>query len=656
MRYYKLFIFCTLLLLSVSCSKFVSVEESRNTADYHGYGGTKDTFTSEINTNPYSLQNMQAASDSLNNVLGLPAQRLVPTDLYVRFTLQDSTELRMLESRGYELFAYPLDDDYMPDYTPTDTLGYVYCTVPWSDTYNDVSYEVIDTCYIPDITPVQNDAFRALNSGASYNEMLEKLAYDISGNGSGSLSGIAPQSFTNRYGPYGEMRVEEATLQESTLKNMKVVAHSFVRVLTTYTDANGHFEFPRNFINPPKVRIKSEHLNGTKVYNSNIYVGCLPSEYVLPGDYSDEASYVLRTNIPINTSFQLYNCYTDYLSHCQANSIPTPPNNLSIAIIHSTNYSGGTPMLKHLNILQSESEEVLTFLQAFGFDFRIGVLYLLFKTITPDVVITDSNGVLSAKKSLFHELTHASHFTCVDSSRWWSYIATIVSNWRRSHRADVYGDGSECSDAQYFLELSESFAYALSDFKFSIFSRGNKWFSGLSNTIYYLLSNHITSLSEIFTAISNCEKNADEFCASLCQLCPEKAPRIMKAFSDHNSLINETRWKIVNNTSSTVNVRLTFGNTTSSYYMLPNQNCIFSLAPGTCAFNDIKMLYPSLYPNAVEFYADGSLVFSQYNGFPDVRLQRPFFYYHEWNESVESTTFRGRTVNYYTYTLREGDF
>ncbi len=66
-----------------------------------GEDGTFDTLR-----NPYGLEVMQAVYDTYGsgNVI------LQPTDLYVRFLLQDSLQLDVLRfGCGLELFEYPLD-------------------------------------------------------------------------------------------------------------------------------------------------------------------------------------------------------------------------------------------------------------------------------------------------------------------------------------------------------------------------------------------------------------------------------------------------------------------------------------------------------------------------------------------------------------------
>lgn len=118
-------------------------------SELHGAVSTKTLNRVTGHHNPYALKNMQAASDSLNASLNLPLQQLEPTDLYLCFMPEDTLEVKSLEDQGYELFAYPLDDNYVPDYLPSDTLSPLYCVVPFGDAIPSIPYNVIDTCYIP---------------------------------------------------------------------------------------------------------------------------------------------------------------------------------------------------------------------------------------------------------------------------------------------------------------------------------------------------------------------------------------------------------------------------------------------------------------------------------------------------------------------------
>lgn len=61
-----------------------------------------------VEQNPYSLSVMQSVYDNYS----LEQIELEPTDLYVRFLPQDSTQLHLLlYESGLELFDYPLDVD-----------------------------------------------------------------------------------------------------------------------------------------------------------------------------------------------------------------------------------------------------------------------------------------------------------------------------------------------------------------------------------------------------------------------------------------------------------------------------------------------------------------------------------------------------------------
>lgn len=102
--------------------------------------------------NPYSLSVMQAVYD--NN--SLETVVLEPTDLYVRFLPQDSTQLNyLLYESNLELFDYPLDVDISDDGIETaenndGDYTWLYTTVKPDYAFPaGISYEILDECYIP---------------------------------------------------------------------------------------------------------------------------------------------------------------------------------------------------------------------------------------------------------------------------------------------------------------------------------------------------------------------------------------------------------------------------------------------------------------------------------------------------------------------------
>ena len=102
-----------------------------------------------VEHNPYSLSVMQSVYDNYS----LEQVELEPTDLYVRFMPQDSTQFHfLLYESGLELFDYPLDVDLTDaeidslETAETEySFNWLYTTVkPDYDFPAEMTYEILD--------------------------------------------------------------------------------------------------------------------------------------------------------------------------------------------------------------------------------------------------------------------------------------------------------------------------------------------------------------------------------------------------------------------------------------------------------------------------------------------------------------------------------
>ncbi len=149
-------------------------ENESNRVEDHSYVTAKrkirPTILGQKKENPYSLENMKTALDTLlsyKKVLkstyadssDLSGITLSPTDLYVRFLPQDSTQYnQLMRDTGLTLFDFPLDYEIIQvgDYyqSANSTLKWYYTTVKPDYKFNaNLKYEILDTLFIIEHSP-----------------------------------------------------------------------------------------------------------------------------------------------------------------------------------------------------------------------------------------------------------------------------------------------------------------------------------------------------------------------------------------------------------------------------------------------------------------------------------------------------------------------
>jgi len=150
-------ILVSIALIGAMC--FVSCEKDGKITDE---SGVQMSGLGERLENPYSVENMRIALESLqnsneNNRMG-DGIEVITTHLYLKFKPQNEDELSLLQQDStLNLYTYPLDyelldgvDDYHDPEVPEDQPTYQYCAVPVDKALPDVSYEILEQLFIPD--------------------------------------------------------------------------------------------------------------------------------------------------------------------------------------------------------------------------------------------------------------------------------------------------------------------------------------------------------------------------------------------------------------------------------------------------------------------------------------------------------------------------
>ena len=549
--------------------------------------------------NPYSLRIMQAALDSLMRTRSSETEipLLEATDYYVRLRPTDTTEYRTLMEMDLDLFEYPLDydieregdffhDPTIPDdevtwqYTvlpsevieacvdatvlqqvPSDT-AYIYFELTDDDPSDDVPDEwgshddgydegddesvpgeIIDACYIPD-----NESTRSGISLPVSAEELEDMAFrlagypeELSGKSSGVV-GIKPRGHVLVDGPSGIAPV----------RNVTVRARYLLKWVDVKSSSDGSYSFTTSFKRSPQMSVhfkdsdrfvlwgNANHLSAAS-YCAKKYDSLVDGDIELDSSAEKPQKWAVVSNSA-----------EDYYDQCCTLGIATPASDLKISCLNNSTWSSA-PMLHHINGYKR------AFASAFGL---LAVPFILIGL--PDVFICINYEDLSdIPPTVFHELSHASHFSVVGEPFWGQYIEHIVV---RNTSTSCYGDGLANDAKQRICELGEMWGYCNQRLK-GRSSYGNiYWFNPAIMALKETISGGYVSLAEAFSCLTSSTCSVDDFFDNLLENFPDSIAGITECFVKNRALTHQTEWIMRNCTGN--DIRLSVESPDTSFTLM----------------------------------------------------------------------------------------
>ena len=239
--------------------------------------------------NPYSLENMQLAMDTLERLLEktkVQGRNLVKsidletTDLYVRFLPKDTTQYnQMLKDSTMIYYDHPLDyeiaqqGDVYIDTTMVGQIGWQYTVVKPDYVFPDtIKYEILERLFIPENHPDymdKEDGDTTKGRVANRSQLLsqlETLSLYLSDNlpeEEGDLlrkeiyAGNSTRWFWNRpskWTPKGYINIEDTEWGRIPIRGVKVVARRWFTSKVGYTNNIGFFQTGR-FRRPANYKI-----------------------------------------------------------------------------------------------------------------------------------------------------------------------------------------------------------------------------------------------------------------------------------------------------------------------------------------------------------------------------------------------------------------
>jgi hypothetical protein len=409
--------------------------------------------------NPYSIGNMRKAYRNLTGTRSSDGSEadLEPNSLYVRFLPKDSTDVRLLDETGLELFDYPLDydivsygDTYHDPSVPEGMPTWQYTCVKPDFAFPNIEHEILDYCYIP------NDGPETRAFGDGFAEELELTAIQLADLPEKYRPAETRGLFSTSYAPKGRFCVWNDWFDKwEGVKCAKVRCNYLVKISSVYMNEGGYYTFTTKFACNPHYSIVYENKKDFMLWDNWSFVSAATHDF---GHRSKEGfSFNIARNESAWVRAVVNNAAYDYYCDCEINGIKTPPSDLKIWLWSSTTASSAS-MLHHLKGFMGAST---------GFAF----ISALAGAVVPSTLVTlgapdltigiqDKNDYSKTYADFYtnvwHELCHASHFMMTGESFWGKYINYIVKNGKRN----PYGSYDESTEEGRICTLGETLAYS----------------------------------------------------------------------------------------------------------------------------------------------------------------------------------------------------
>jgi hypothetical protein len=526
-----------LLLLGVVAFFFVScVEEEDFFEQDYPTTSFKTTVVENVSTvlgrklpNPYSVTNMTNALNNLRTEYGMePNIEIEPTDYYVRFLPQDLSQYDKLTSdTNLLLFDYPLDyeiitlGDYYHDPSIPDTCyTWQYATVPIDYVFNnEIRYEILDTCYIPDDTD---------ESQITDYDILEQNSFFILGLREYVLENKDIQTralWGNGKKPEGYYKVynTEDCVYEP-VKQARAVCHTIVKnTSATINYSNGYYKMNKKFSTNLYYKIKWSNPKGFRLHYP---ITVAVSNFGVHGKSGYSKNIDFATNA--GRLATINNAATEYYNICSNTNILPPPSDLKI-FFTGDSWGSSAPMLTRVihPILFNGNNPWYAFFENLFLSPFLGTAQSICSLIGPDITILSSTLSSRIFRSVWHELSHASHFAKVGSQYWSEYISYIIT-------FDTYGEITDnnsgvCGVGEMWA--SAATAHYMKIYKNITIGVPDDWYK--PEILRDLMRDNILTNTQIFNCLNSDIRSHQQLKVALKNAYPEKSRIIESKFNQY---------------------------------------------------------------------------------------------------------------------------
>lgn len=475
--------------------------------------------------NPYSVTNMTNALNNLRTEYGMELNiEIEPTDYYVRFLPQNLLQYDKLSTdTNLLLFDHPLDyeiitlgDSYHDPLIPDTCYTWLYATVPVDYEFNnDITYEILDTCYIPNDTD---------DSQITDYDILEQNSFFILGLREYVLENKDIQTralWGNGKKPEGTYKVYNTTTNTyEPVKQARAVCHTIVKNANATINSNGYYKMNKKFSTNLYYKIKWKNEKGFSISypilqaTSNFGVHS-KSGYSKNIDFATNAGRLATIN----------NAATEYYDICSDKNILTPPTNLKILFLDCSS----APLFPRVedNVAFQGNSFLLTFLGNMSLGSVISLAQSVLHLIGPDVTIEHNSSTLKTFYLVWHELSHTSHFRKVGSEYWADYISYIMTFGAYGNRGD-YNSGVCGVGEMWANAASRQF---IAEYKNDTLSVGDKWFK--PEILIDLFYDGTLTTTQVYNCFNSNIRSHQQLKDALKDAYPKKAHIIESKFNQY---------------------------------------------------------------------------------------------------------------------------
>jgi len=504
--------FCYLIIgvtLITSCKKG-EIIPTPNTQTQKTFETDTPTKIGKKLPNPFTVENMQNAFNQLSREK--TETELETNQLYVRFFPETTEESKELEEQGLILWDIPLDVEveqygtaFHDPASPNTTMTWLYTTVKPDYKFGKIKHEIIDSLFLPNLVSEEGKRTKSLFNEFSSDDLISKslnlLGYEDDVDS-------APKRASSKYTPKGYIKVQQninGTITNVAVKKAKVRSRWWFDIGTGYTDDNGYFSCNETYRKNRDVNIiiifENEYVDIRGIKGLN-FLDIFFTERKNIGEFEngslENINYTFNNSSDLNSSNKRFwmachtlNAIREHHVYCSQEGIQAPPLGLNMWLTnagkkgHSLSTDAAAPMLKQMGNSSMILDATKLFLVTSGHPWFAVSLQVLLQ-YPPDITYNYSGSAAAENiysdkiaQTLFHELSHASHYNKVRNTFWTPYISYVVQH-------GGYGDANTNGSGR--IAISEAWA----DFCGSRFAHlrygnttsiGNTWITEIENFI-----------------------------------------------------------------------------------------------------------------------------------------------------------------------------
>jgi len=417
-------------------------------------------------------------------------EEIQATDYYVRFLIEETGQLDKLESDSLNLSILPLDYEIKEgnvelSANDTENLSYwMYTSVPVDYEFpKNIKYELIEELFLPETVSSEENSELQASLGKNINisknkgfsriflDNLEDQSLFLTGNLEGEeferdlQAGWFKRIFRIRRRPSetprGHVFVENTTTNGwDPVIGVKVKTRRWFWWGHGWTNGDGWYHGNTSYRNPVHYEIVFKNSRGFKVWSK--FVTISSARYNVGKFASGHHDFYIHKDQRAWRFATVNNAAEYYFRYCDELGIGHPPSNMRI-VAHTGKWTSA-PMLRRVwgyHGFNSKSQLNNFIINTNGTVVLGNVFVILTKLIQPDIIIGTLGSVDTAYvyKKVFHELSHASHFSQVGNSYWVKYINYIITYGTSSN---PYGNGDGRNSG--LVGLSEMWAYYMESY------------------------------------------------------------------------------------------------------------------------------------------------------------------------------------------------